>query len=435
MFRLGASRLAKRALSGTVWSLLGAVGGKCFGLMASVYAARVLGKQGFGQFGIVQSTLDSFGLFAGMGLGLTATKFVAELRETDPARAGHIVALSRRVALVTGSLTAAVVLLFADKLASGAMAAPSMAMGLRIASIVLLLGAVNGAQRGALSGFEAFRSIAQIAVIGGAVGLFIMVAAVSCAGLNGAVWALAGNMAVACVLTGHFLKREMAEHYIDRRAHGAWNEWRILGSFSLPAVLSGLSVLPAYWACNLILVNQPNGYDEMGLLNAATQWRNVVLFVPSVIVSVILPMLASLGAEGQHQKQRKLLAANVAAAAAIGLSAALAIFVLSKPIMGIFGSGFESGRTILILQVFAAAIASTTWVLGQFLISAGEMWWLIALQLIWACAYLGLTWAFRSKGGEGVSWAYLLAYIVHLLTMSTLTCWKLKQRGTQRAAM
>jgi O-antigen/teichoic acid export membrane protein len=430
---LSASRLARRALSGTALSLVGALAGKSLGLIASVFAARLLGKEGFGQFGLIQSTMETFSVFAGLGLGLTATKFVAELRNAAPARAARIVALSRYFALLTGSATAALVFAFADRLAAGVLASPSMATGLRIVSIVLLLGALNGAQRGALYGFEAFGAIAKIAIISGVVGLFVMVAAASAAGLTGAVWALAINMAFACVLSHHFLKRETKKHAMDAGAAGAWTEWRVLANFSLPAVLGGLSVLPVYWACNLIVVNQPNGYAEMGLLNAANQLRNIILFIPSVITSVILPMLANLANAGEHQKQGKLLAASVAVSAAVALCGALGVCVLWKPILSIFGPGFESGRTVLILQVFGAAIAASIGVLAQFLISAGAMWWLIALQLVWACAYLGLTWAFRSEGGAGVSLAYLLAYLVHFATMSTLTWCKLGRLVRQQA--
>jgi hypothetical protein len=55
------------------------------------------------------------------------------------------------------------------------------------------------------------------------------------------------------------------------------------------------------------------------------------------------------------------------------------------------------------------------------------MWRLIALPLGWASSLLVLTWLFQSKGAEGVSVAYLLAYVVHLGTMNAFTCWKLKQ--------
>src|SRR5205809_607488 len=92
------SQLARRVLSASIWSLAGATGGKGLTLISSIIAARILGREGFGAFGVIQGTVGSFGIFAGLGLGLTATKYVAELRVIDPKRAGRIIALSQRIA-------------------------------------------------------------------------------------------------------------------------------------------------------------------------------------------------------------------------------------------------------------------------------------------------------------------------------------------------
>jgi len=37
----------------------------------------LLGTVGFGELGVIQSTVGMFGVFAGLGLGMTATKYVA----------------------------------------------------------------------------------------------------------------------------------------------------------------------------------------------------------------------------------------------------------------------------------------------------------------------------------------------------------------------
>ncbi|MDQ3920568.1 MAG: oligosaccharide flippase family protein, partial [Acidobacteriota bacterium] len=60
----------------------------------AVIAARCLGRKGYGELGIIQSTVGMFQVFAGFGLGLTATKYVAEFKRQNPERAGHIIAVS-----------------------------------------------------------------------------------------------------------------------------------------------------------------------------------------------------------------------------------------------------------------------------------------------------------------------------------------------------
>ena len=63
--------------AGVYWSLLGAVVSRGLTLVATVLAARTLGAEGFGELGMIQNTQGLFGVLAGAGLGLAATKFVA----------------------------------------------------------------------------------------------------------------------------------------------------------------------------------------------------------------------------------------------------------------------------------------------------------------------------------------------------------------------
>src|ERR1700688_3805570 len=95
-----AGSLRARVTLGIVWSLAGAVVSRGFLLAASVACARFLGREGFGALGMIQSTAGMFGVFAGLGLGLTATKYVSEFRRRDPAKAGRILALSASAAFV-----------------------------------------------------------------------------------------------------------------------------------------------------------------------------------------------------------------------------------------------------------------------------------------------------------------------------------------------
>ena len=55
----------------------------------SVVVARLLGRESFGRFGIIGGTIATFTVVATMGMGIAATKLVAQNRAKDPARAGR----------------------------------------------------------------------------------------------------------------------------------------------------------------------------------------------------------------------------------------------------------------------------------------------------------------------------------------------------------
>src|SRR4029453_12131551 len=103
---------------GAFWSLSGTLISRGLALLASILVARVLGKVGFGELGIIQSSVGMFGTFAGFGLGLTATKHVAEFRTKDPARAGRIISLSSLVSWMTGGVMAGLLFVLAPWLAA-----------------------------------------------------------------------------------------------------------------------------------------------------------------------------------------------------------------------------------------------------------------------------------------------------------------------------
>jgi len=72
--------LLGRFVVGAFWSVAGALISRGFLLAASVVCAWFLGKEGFGALGMIQSTTGMLGVLAGLGLGITATKYVSELR-------------------------------------------------------------------------------------------------------------------------------------------------------------------------------------------------------------------------------------------------------------------------------------------------------------------------------------------------------------------
>src|SRR6185369_7865209 len=93
-----------RLRSALLWTLMSTIAGRSSGLVFAVVLSRMLGKESFGSFSIIQSTVLTMGVFAGFGTGLTATKHIAESFRSDTGRAGRILALTRLLALAFGFL-------------------------------------------------------------------------------------------------------------------------------------------------------------------------------------------------------------------------------------------------------------------------------------------------------------------------------------------
>jgi O-antigen/teichoic acid export membrane protein len=413
-----AGSLRARFALGVFWSLAGAVVSRGFLLAASVVCARFLGREGFGALGMIQSTAGIFGIFAGLGLGLTATKYVSEFRRQDPKRAGRILALSASVAFVSGSIITVLMILLAPYLAQHVLATPQLAAPLMIGSGLAFFGAINGAQTGALAGFEAFKTIARVNIFAGVASFPLIVLGVWRGGLQGAIWGSVAALGINWALNNRALRRECANAAISYQFADWRRELGILHRFSLPAFLGSILVVSAIWACNALLGSQPGGYAELGLYAAADKWRVMIVFVPTYVFAMVVPVLSNLHGEGDRRGFQKVFRANLQLNGSLALLAAIGIAAFAAPIMAIYGNSFRGGRLILIVLSFSAIAEVLSAMLGQPLIAAHQMWWRFGFSLVFVALLLGSAWALIPKGGAiGLAVAYAVAYVATALAL------------------
>lgn len=410
--------LRARFAAGTFWSLAGAVIAQSLQLAASVAVARWLGKVGFGELGILNSTVGMFGAFAGLGLGMTATKYVAEFRGRQPERAGKIFGLCMAVATLSGLVGSGILLVLAPTLAARVLNAPHLVPELRITCGLLFLNILIGVQNGTLAGVEGFADIAKVNLARGMLNLPCMVAGTVFFGLRGAVWGMVVGAAGGC-LVGHLVvKRECARFGIPIAYRGCWEEQPILWSFSTPAFLASIIPFPAMWGANALLVNQANGYAEMGIFNAANQWRVGVMFLPAIADQVLLPILSNLYGENDSARFRKVLIANILVVGGVCLAVCLPLALLSRFIMAAYGPGFAQGGWVLVALLFAAFFASVPVIIGCAIASIAKMWVGFIVNAIWLVAFMAATYSWIHRGAMGLGMAYLVAYVIHAVIMT-----------------
>jgi O-antigen/teichoic acid export membrane protein len=386
-------------------------------LAASIIIARLLGREQFGEYGIIQSTVGMLGVFAGLGLGVTATKHVAEFRTIDPERAGRIIALGCVVAIVSGGLLALGLVAYAPTLATKTLNAPALADELRIASVLLFFNAFNGAQTGALAGFEAFRTIARISLARGLVTFPVTVGLALLWRLPGAVWALAFTAAVTCFLSQLALRRHCAALGIRPQLSFAWKERRVLWTFSTPAFLGAAMVGPVTWAANTMLVNQPGGYAEMGVFSAASQWRTALLFLPGLVGQVAVPMLASLQNAGGRRPARRVLVGSILTNAFFTVPVLLVLLPCSGWVMSFYGAAFSARGRVLEVSLLSATLLAIQTPVGNFITAFGRTWVGFFMNVGWAACFLFTAHVLLASGwgAQALACAYLTAYLAHAI--------------------
>jgi O-antigen/teichoic acid export membrane protein len=399
------------------WQMIGALVSSAFALGSSIGVARILGREHFGEYGIVIGTIQTFAAFAAAGLGLTNTRYIAQLRKSDTETASQIIGMSMLVSCSAGILLGCALHFAAPWLATHTLGAPYLAPLLSAGAVAIVASSVNSAQIGVLAGCEAFRTLALVNVVRSAVTAAAILLGAWAAGLPGVVWAYVITTVISCIVTEYAATIERRRAGLRLGFRISAERLRILWTYSTPALIAGLVVTPAMWLAASLLVNTRGGYLEMGVFSAAFQWRTVMLFVPTNLGQVLLPIFAASSAHPNMRGQEALLWKVVRANAVYTAFTAAVIVAMSHFIMQAYGPGFARGGPVLSLIAVSTCLLCVQLPIGHVLIALGEMWLGAAMNITWGILLVAGTWLFVEKkglGAIGLALAYVLAYTAYL---------------------
>jgi O-antigen/teichoic acid export membrane protein len=404
------ARMPEGLLSAAFWNGIATVLARGLPILGMMLAARTLGREAFGQLGIVHSTAMMLQTFAVAGLGVMATAFIARWRRAEPARAGRIVVLCYGFALVSGGLFLVGLLAGADLVAGAVLAAEGLAPALRIAGLLLLVVTVSAVQAGMLIGFEAYRAMAAANLVGGTASAVLLALGAQLGGVTGALYGLSLAFAAQVVVNHLLIRRAMHTDGIRATLRLPRAELPLLWTFGLPEFLTLTLWAVPTWTVAVMLVRQPDGLAEMGLFAAANQWFAALLFLPRVLDQVLLPVYA-----------RRLAAADGAGAGALALASARVIALSTVPVIGLlvalspwiaalYGPDFAAHTGVFVCLFVAAGVAAPQGVLTNYLIARERMWTRLAISAVWAALLLGGAALLIERGALGMAFATLIAY-------------------------
>lgn len=414
--------LTIRFVSGAYWSLLGAVVSRGVTLIATFLAARTLGAAGFGEIGMIQNTQGLFGVLAGAGLGLAATKFVAEYRTVDSMKARRCILLTLLVSLLAGLFGTIILINFAKPLAVYVMSAPHLVAELQVATGLILFGAINGVQSGALAGLGDFRAIARINIVRGICLFIALLIGVQTAGVMGGVIGLVVTEFLAVCVSQIALAEALPKPWRDAfKGASVLDEINDMLRFSGLAISASLATTLAFWFANVLLVNEENGYVALGVFNAADRWRQLLLFLPATFSQLLLSMLSNMHGEKESDGYRKLFTMSLWINIAVVAVPTVFLSLLASHAMWLFGAEYSQGSMTLILLSASTLAVVLNNILGQVLISKGAMVWRFAMDILLSVVLCLVAWFFVPTWREqGLAFAYLIAYGVTAIALIPL---------------
>ncbi len=239
------SDIAQRIISGAFWTFTGTALGKLCVLIAGFLCARILGKELFGQLGMVRSTINMFIVLGASGFGVTATKYISQLKATNVSRMMSICKLTYRFTIIAGIIITILILCFSGLIARYSLNETSLTTTIQFGSILLFFSIIYGVQNGILTGFEAFKSIATNTFIGSFIQSIFMIAGAYYYGVNGAILGFGIGVISIYIVNKVSIKRKYHEYRINASdTHIRKEDYKIIINYSIPATLSALTVTP-----------------------------------------------------------------------------------------------------------------------------------------------------------------------------------------------
>jgi|SRR5579871_428552 O-antigen/teichoic acid export membrane protein len=392
------------------------------GYLFKVYLARVLGAEALGLYALGMTIIGFVGVFNGLGLPQAAVRFVAAYGAT-----GRYAELRGFMLRAVGALLGAnlvlglLVVLAGPWIADHFYHAPPLKAYLGLFALIMMLGAFTTFFGQVLQGYK---DVARRTLITSFVGtplmmLLTIVLVVWGMGLRGYLVAqIVSAGSVLLLLLASAWARTPSEARSRSLAVPPWS--REIVSFS--SAVYGIDFMKFVLSqSDKVLIGMFLTARDVGVYAVAAA---IVAYVPIVLQSVnqiFSPMIAELHGSGQRILLGRMF--QVLTKWIVGLTIPLAsvVIVFARPLMSMFGVGFERGWPILILGTVGQLVSCGVGSVGFLLLMSGNHQRLLRIQIAMSVFMLIMSLIFVPL------WGIVGAALAAALTNAGTNAWNLNE--------
>jgi len=391
-----------KLVNDSFWAIFGNVLGKGLSLLTVIIIARILGKEVYGEYGIVNGTIASILIFTNFGLNYTSTKYIAEYKTTKPELLSQIIKSCRQLTLFFSGFATLVLFLGAEYIATHLLNLPKLSFFLRLISINILVGSLCRTQEGILAGLGKFKVLAKINTIIG-IGNFLMgVVLTYVYGLTGAFISSIFLQILSYFLLRYNIVKNVVP--VDKEIKTKISLREIL-KFSTPVALQEAFYSIITYSTGLLLV-QLSTYGEVGLSSAAVYWSAIILYIPGILRNVILSHLSA--TLGNNKARLRILRLILIFNFCVTLLLSLTVYFLSDYIVAFYGDNFSGLKFVLNISVFTTIFSSMSNVYAQAYMSENKNWLMLFFRIIRDGSIFGIAYFLLTQNG-GIDGALSLA--------------------------
>ena len=369
------------------YTFLGSIIARLCGMLIGVIVARTLGSSLLGLYAIVQSTIGLFATFFGLGLGLTATKMIAQHYVNSPELIGRILGLlflSLTLSIVFGTSIYLWSLPILVKVYSISALMPLLETGLFWFAFMTLSQFLESI----LVGFQAFKSQMFVTSILGFLNLIVVLFVVLIARNNILQNLILGGAIVAFVqsiLLLIYTSKELIKYKTKLSLSNLKSLIQpVLFDFSAPAFIGKIMEQPLNWVSILLLVKLGSNISNVGGLNVINNIKAWILYFPTMLVTVLVPILTDI----YHTKEKEVFQRTLILNQKFLWLATLPVLVFLVTVIRLlikllFGDSYSEFWYSGALLLAWAVLIPINEINDRAMISVGKMWLSLGFRMIY----------------------------------------------------
>jgi O-antigen/teichoic acid export membrane protein len=389
------------------------------GCFFKIYLARRLGAEALGLYALGMSIVGFLGLFNAVGLPTAAARFVAEYSARGEfARLGGFLRAGLALLSLGNLLLGGLVMVAGPWVAVHFYHAPALRSYFWAFALIMLLGAFTTFLGQVMAGY---RDVARRTIITHFIGtpanIAVAVLLISLGfGLRGYMIA---QVVSAMLVLGLLAAAVWRMTPLQARAGRAWVpvERKVVAFSAAAFGLAGVDF--ALSQTDKIVLGHYLAAKQVGIYAVAMA---LVGFVPIALQSVnqiFSPIIAELHVLGNRVLLQKLYTTLTKWIVVSTIPLALTIVIFARPVMGVFGAGFQSGAAVLAIGAIGQLINCAVGSVGFLLMMSGHQIEMIKIQAVNAALMIGLSIYLVPR--MGMSGAALASAI----TVATTNLWSL----------
>ena len=414
------------------YTFLGSVIARLCGVLIGILIARTLGSSSLGLYAIVQSTIGLYATFFGLGLGLTATKMIAQHYVNSPELIGRILGLLFLTLVLSIVLGSSIYYLSLPILVKNIYSIPDLMDLLQIGIFWFAFMTLSQFIESVLVGFQAFKSQMFITSILSFLNLIVVLFIVLIVRNNILQNLIIGGAIISfvqSVLLIRFASKELIKYKTKLSLNNVQSLVRpVLFDFSTPAFIGKMMEQPLSWVSILLLVKLGTGISNVGGLNVINNIKAWILYFPAMLVNVLVPILTDI----YHTKEKDVFQRTLALNQKFLWLTTLPVLVFLVAVIRLlikllFGDSYSEFWHSGALLLAWAVLIPINEINDRAMISVGKMWLSLSFRIIYMLLLLLTLVSFVPKFQlSGYVFATGISYLVYTL-IQTLWLRKLTQ--------